>query len=193
MRLSAFISSLAFTLLAACGGSSTATKATTTPTTSTTTAPSAGTDDDSSCPVAVAGTSVTVEDTETGAALVFVTTGDENELRKRVSAMAAMHNEQHRAMGPLPTGNEAGGGHDHHAHHDMSANEHASHGAHASGSNHAGHAGGMIGVHSAASAEELSDGARLVFIVAPADIGKLQTELRTHAQHLSSGTCEMAH
>jgi hypothetical protein len=191
MRLSASISSLAFTLLAACGGSSSATKATTTPTTPTA-VPAPTTENDPSCPVSVAGTSVTVEDTDTGAALVFVTTGDEGELRKRVEAMAAMHNEQHSAMGPLPSGDEAGGAHEHHAHHahhdaSASANEHAGHGEHAK------HAGGMIGVHSAAKAEEIGDGARLVYVVAPADVAKLQTELRTHAQHLSNGTCEMGH
>lgn len=54
--------------------------------------------------------SVTVEDTDRGAALVFVTTGDVNEVRKRVAAMKDMHNEHHAAMGPLPTGAEASGG-----------------------------------------------------------------------------------
>src|SRR5262245_47252069 len=63
---------------------------------------------DPSCPVAVAGTSVTVEDSDTGAALVFVTTGDLAELRRRVAAMAQMHNDHHAAMAPLPEGGGAG-------------------------------------------------------------------------------------
>ena len=46
---------------------------------------------DPSCPVLVPGTSVTVEDTPTGAALVFVTTGDAMEVRHRVATLAAMH------------------------------------------------------------------------------------------------------
>ncbi len=180
MRLSTIVSSLAFTLLAACGGPGGTTNTITTPITSGSASSASAADDDPSCPVTVAGTSVSVEDTDTGAALVFVTTGDDDELRKRVAALAATHNEQHGAMGPLPTGDEAVGGHAHHAHH----GHHDPHGHHGGG--------GMIGVHSAASVEEILDGARLVFVVAPGDVGAIQTELRAHARHLSGGTCEMA-
>lgn len=49
---------------------------------------------DPSCPLEVPGTSLTVEDTATGAALVFVTTGDAAELHKRATAFAEMHNQQ---------------------------------------------------------------------------------------------------
>ena len=179
MRISTVLASLAFSLLAACGGSGGAPPEATTP------APTAS-DDDPSCPVTVPGTSVTVEDTDTGAALVFVTTGDAAELRTRVASLAEMHNEHHGSMGPLPTGAEAGGGHDH-----------AGHGGHAGhdmgGTEHAGHAGGMIGVHSAASTEEIDGGVRLVFVAAPGDVATIQEELRMHAQHLSSGTCKMDH
>ena len=52
------------------------------------TAPVAG---DPTCPVLVPGTSVTVEDTPTGAAFIFVTTGDVAEVRKRATALATMH------------------------------------------------------------------------------------------------------
>ena len=141
---------------------------------------------DSSCPVAVAGTSVTVEDTATGAALVFVTTGDVADVRRRVAAMAAMHNDVHGKMGPLPTGEESGG-HDHGAH--------GGHGGRAGAAGgegeHAGHAGGMISVHSRAEATDIDGGASLAFVAGGADVGKLQSELRMHAQHLSSGTCAM--
>jgi hypothetical protein len=91
-------------------------------------------------------------------------------------------------MGPLPTGDEAGGGHDHSGH-----GGHAGHHMGGDGGEHAGHAGGMITVHSATSAENLDGGARLVFVAAPADVAKLQEELRMHAQHLSSGSCKMGH
>jgi hypothetical protein len=182
-------------LLAACGGASqSAAPSTPAPHTATSPAP-APTDDDPSCPVTVPGTSVSVEDTNTGAALVFVTTGDAAELRRRVGSMATMHNEQHGAMGPLPTGNEDAG----HAGHDMHAmhGDHSAHGGHAghdmSGGEHAGHAGGMIGVHSKAAAEDIAGGARLVFIAAPNDVAKLQDELRMHAQHFAAGTCQMSH
>lgn len=140
---------------------------------------------DPSCPVAVPGTSVTVEDTDTGAALVFVTTGDVAELRRRVSELATMHNEQHGKMGPLPIGTETSA-HDHGAH-----GGHAGHGEAANGGEHAGHAGGMISVHSRAEASGIDGGARLTFVVSSADVGKIQEELRMHAQHMASGSCEM--
>jgi hypothetical protein len=166
-------------LLAACGSSAK----------STPTAKPVATDDPS-CPVSVPGTSVTVEDTAGGAALVFVTTGDTAELRKRVASMATMHNDHHGKMGPLPDGKDAGGhaGHDAHAGHaGHGGGEHAGHG----GGEHAGHAGGMIGVHSKATSVEIESGAKLAFVAGAADVGKLQSELRMHAQHLASGTCKM--
>lgn len=145
--------------------------------------------DDPSCPVSVPGTSVTAEDTAGGAALVFVTTGDTAELRKRVAAMASMHNEQHAAMGPLPDGTDTGGGH---AGHDMSG--HAAHDmSGAKGGDHAGRAGGMIGVHSKATSEDVEGGAKIAFVANGDDVAKLQSELRMHAQHLASGSCEMEH
>lgn len=51
----------------------------------------------------------------------------------------------------------------------------------------------MIGVHARASAEDIDGGARLILVVAPGDLGKVQAELRKHAQHLASGTCDMEH
>jgi hypothetical protein len=169
--------------LAACGGSSSSAGPTTTPA-------KTATADDPSCPVAVPGTSVTVEDAANGAALVFVTTGDVAEVRKRVATLASMHNEHHAAMGPLPDGTDAGGGghagHDAHAHHAGSGDAHAGHGG-----AHAGHAGGMIGVHSKATASDIDGGAKVTFVANGGDVGKLQSELRMHAQHLSAGTCQM--
>lgn len=188
MRISPVLASLTFSLLAACGGSGGTTNGPATPTATATT------DRHPSCPMAVPGTSVTVEDTDTGAALVFVTTGDAAEVRRRVGNIAEMHNKHHGSMGPLPTGNETGDGHDHASHGgpDMAG----SHGAHHAGGaqgRHSGHAGGMIGVHSAASAEEIDGGARLALVVAPADVAKLQEQLRAHAQQMSGGSCEMSH
>ncbi len=181
--------------LAACGGSA----RTAEPTTPSKTTQAAN---DPSCPVAVAGTSVTVEDASNGAALVFVTTGDVGEVRKRAAALASMHNDQHGKMGALPDGSSAGGehaghdmsghaGHDTcgHAGHDMSG--HAGHDM--SGGEHAGHAGGMIGVHSKATVTDIEGGAKISFVANAADVAKLQSELRMHAQHLASGTCAMDH
>ena len=189
--------------IAACGGASPSS------TTAATTPKAAPASSDPSCPVEVAGTSVSVEDAPTGAALVFMTTGDVAELRRRVNAMASMHNDHHGSMGPLPDGNDAGGGHaghdmSGHAGHDMSGHAghdmggHADHGTsgHAghdmSGGQHAGHAGGMIGVHSKAAASDIQGGAKISFVAGSADVAKLQSELRMHAQHFSAGTCEMS-
>jgi hypothetical protein len=166
---------LMFILLVACGGASTLPKP----------MPTAATGGDPSCPVEIAGTSVTVEDTDSGAAFVFVTTGDVAELRKRAAVMAQKHNDHHAAMGPLPDGKDAGGGHDH-AHHGDGGDDHSKH------MNHANHgSGGMIGVHSKAAASDVEGGVKVAFISGAAEIGKLQTELRMHAKHYAAGTCEM--
>lgn len=181
-------------VLAACGGGA---ARSTTASTSPKAAPSeAG---EPSCAVAVPGTSVAVEDAPTGAALVFVTTGDVAEVRRRVRAMASMHNDQHGSMGALPDGKDSGGhaGHDMsgHAGHDMGgaggqpSGDHAGHDM--SGGTHAGHAGAMIGVHSRAEASDIDGGAKISFVATNADVAKLQSELRMHAQHFSAGTCGM--
>lgn len=167
--------------VAACGGSTSSATPATAP------APAASPETDPSCPVAVPGTSVTVEDTVTGAALVFITTGDAADLRRRVGSMASMHNETHGKMGPLPTGTESAA-HDHSAHGGPAG--HGSAPAQAGGE-HAGHAGGMISVHSKAETSDVDGGARLAFVASAADVGKLQEELRQHARHLSTGTCQM--
>ncbi|MGE0396507.1 MAG: hypothetical protein AB7T06_07315 [Kofleriaceae bacterium] len=212
LPLSSLILSLS---LAACGGgSSSSTSGTTTPKV---------TSNDPSCPVAVAGTSASVEDSPTGASLVFVTTGDVADVRRRVASMASMHNEHHAAMGPMPDGKDVGGGHSGHdmsahaghdmggtkandtsghAGHDMSghaghdmgdkqANNPSGHEGHMSGGKHAGHAGGMIGVHSKATVSDVEGGAKIDFVAGSADVAKIQAELRMHAQHFASGTCEM--
>jgi hypothetical protein len=198
------IASFVLALAAACGGASTSSPAATPP-------ESTAAASDPSCPVAVPGTSVSVEDTDTGAALVFVTTGDVAELRRRVAEMARMHNDHHSKMGALPSAEAAPAGehagHAGHAGHDQPAGgEHAGHGSQPAGGKHAGHgqaaqgahehaghAGGMIGVHSQATTEDIEGGARLVFAAATADSARLRDELRMHQQHLSAGTCAMGH
>nr|MBA3393215.1 hypothetical protein [Deltaproteobacteria bacterium] len=59
------------------------------------------------------------------------------------------------------------------------------------GGEHAGHAGGMIGVHSRATATDVEGGAKIAYIAFPDGIANLQGELRVHAQHLLAGTCVM--
>jgi len=46
---------------------------------------------DPTCPLEVPGTSISVEDTNDGGALVFVTTGDAADVQKRADAFAAAH------------------------------------------------------------------------------------------------------
>ena len=69
--------------IAACGSKSSAP--------STTPAARAAATDDPSCPLLVPGTSLSVEDTTGGAALVFVTTGDPLAVRARAAKLAEMH------------------------------------------------------------------------------------------------------
>lgn len=172
----------ALLFVAACGGSSPS-KVTTTPADP---VPAA-----SDCPMDLPGTSVTVEETTTGGALVFVTTGDVAVLREHIGAWMEKHNAHHGAMGPLPTGDEQpSGGHDHHDHHG-GGGEHG-------GGEHAGHGGGgewqtMIGVHSRATSGEIDGGVRLELITFPDQIGALRDELRGHVAHLSSSGCAMGH
>jgi len=71
--------------VAGCGGKSP-------PEQRTTPAPPAKSDDPT-CPLLVPGTSLSVEDTTAGAALVFVTTGDAGAVRARAAALADMHNK----------------------------------------------------------------------------------------------------
>lgn len=149
--------------------------------------------DDPTCPVLVPGTSVTVEDTNDGAALVFVTTGDAAAVRKRATALAEMHTSHHAAMGhPGMTDNDLVAPntpkHDMHAMHDAGSDAHAGHEMKSGGP-----MGTMIATHSSATVAEIPNGARVVFAAGDAgSVAKLQSELRMHAVHLANGTCEMA-
>jgi len=57
--------------------------------------------DDPSCPLLVPGTSLSVEDTTGGAALVFVTTGDAAAVRTRATALAEMHTKHEGPSGTM--------------------------------------------------------------------------------------------
>ena len=131
---------------AACGSKAT-------PTQDTTPAPKAAATDDPTCPLLVPGTSVSVEDTTAGAALVFVTTGDAGAVRTRAVALAAMHTKHEGPSNAM---------------------------------------GMMFSPSSTAAASDIENGARVEFSAKdPAEAGKLQSELRMHAGHLTGGTCEM--
>ncbi len=57
----------------------------------TTPKPASSAASDPTCPLEIAGTSVTVEDTNDGGALVFTTTGDAAAVQARADAFAAAH------------------------------------------------------------------------------------------------------
>lgn len=183
LRLALVCSLVAFA--AACSSSST-------PSATTTPAPAAA--DNPLCPM-VAGTSITAEDTATGGALVFASTGDRDAVRARVAGWAERHNARHAAMGPLPgdDGAAAGGAmagddgamaHHHHHHHG---------GGDSGGGGGAMQMGGdpaeWIGAHSRAEVADTDDGVRITFVTFPDQVGALQGELRMHAEHLGASGC----
>lgn len=125
----------------------------------------------SMCPVAVPGTVVAAEETELGISLAFTTTDSRNvgELRRRVQAMARMH-EQHRVRGEeRGPGSKPGNG-------GMMG-------------------GGMAGrpmPPSRVTVEEIPDGARLVFEpVDPAQKEALREHVRAMAA--SEGGARVMH
>ena len=207
MKANITIGSLFLLGLAACGGAADAVEPAP-PATAGSGAKTAGAKqaDDPSCPVAVPGTSVAVQDADGGAALVFTTTGDVAGVRQRAREMVRMHNETHAKMGPLPTGDAAGGGHAQggHDHGAMGGDKAASGGDHSAhsggdqsapstGGEHSGHVGGMVQIHSHAVAEDIDGGVRVVFHPEPKQQAALRDELAKHAQHLSAGRCSMNH
>lgn len=131
------------------------------------------------CPMMVEGTTVVAEETEGGAALVFTTSGDVDELRRRVERMAEMHNR--RAMHGGTMGSEAAGG-----------STEAEHHAEAEAEGPSGQSRGMMMPRGQARAEEIEGGARLV--LTPHDPGELPA-LREHvgrmAEQMSARECPM--
>jgi hypothetical protein len=134
------VRSLALILLVACGQPAKH-EAATTP------APAAA--KDPTCPLEVPGTSLTVEDTSDGAAMVFVTTGDAGDVQARADAFASQHGT-------------------------------------ATGDTFA----AMVARTAKVTAERIEHGAKLVFT--GGDAAAIQSELRMHAGHLSTGSCAMA-
>lgn len=123
------------------------------------------------CPMSVPGTRLGAEDTTTGEALTFTTSPDQSSaLREKVHAMADMHNrhhasgEGHSGMGGMMPGGMG--------------------------------AGGMSGMQmpppSHATVEDLPDGARiLVTPNDPADLQRLQSIVRGHAEQMRQNGCGM--
>lgn len=130
------------------------------------------------CPMSVPGTKISAADTATGEALTFTTSPDQAPvLREKVHAMADMHN-RHHASGDAGHGGMGGmmGG-----------------GGRAGGGMAAGGMGGMqMPPPSRAAVEDLPDGARiLVTPKDPADLQRLQSSVRMHAEHMQQHGCGM--
>lgn len=85
-------SALLVVVLAACGGHAQSPPPA---------APTTGPASDPTCPLEVPGTSIAVEDTPDGGALVFVTTGDVAAVRKSVSALSDAHDHRGTAHGDM--------------------------------------------------------------------------------------------
>jgi hypothetical protein len=179
--------------LALAGAACTHRGATTPSTPQASTAATPSQDMDAMCPMNVPGTKVSAEDTATGAAFTFTTTPDQVQaLRDRVSAMAEMHNRHHAAMGEHGSmqGSAGAGG--------MHGDAQGSAGMHGSMHGGAGTEGGAEGmgmpVAARASAEDVDGGARLVLTPNdPADLPKLQSMVRAHAEHMEQSGCPMMH
>ncbi len=130
------------------------------------------------CPMDVPETKVTANDTATGEALTFTTTsGQVDELRRRVHAMADLHN-QHMAReaatqsGTAQQGTGAGESQDMKGH-------------------HGGH-GMMPGSH--ASVEDVDSGARVNVVPDdPAQADRVRTMVSRYADHMQSQGCGMMH
>lgn len=119
--------------------------------------------DDPSCPLLVPGTTVSVEDADQGIALVFVTTGDAADVRKRAATLADVNNAHHGKL--------------------------ADHGDHAA----PGGMGAAFATASTAAASDVPGGSRVTFTAgSPDTVSALQSEVRMHAHHLSgASSCEM--
>lgn len=131
------------------------------------------------CPMRVPGTTVSVSDTEAGVAVVFRTSGDVTDLRRRVRHMAEMHNRPHAegemacCRGMMDGGQETGG-----------TPERGGR--------------GMMGmsrdgmVPATAAAENVDGGARIVLTPEdPSQLGALRTHVHDHAERMAQGECPM--
>lgn len=138
------------------------------------------------CPMQVSGTTARAEDVEGGAAIVFTTSGDVAELRRRVAHMAEMHErrggEAHgRGMGMM------GGPH-----------SHAGQSGEAGGPAQQGASPGGMGMRgrmmppATARSEAIEGGARLVLTPRdPADLTRLREHVAQHSQMMEAGHCPM--
>lgn len=128
------------------------------------------------CPMDVPGTTVAAADTPDGESITFTTSsGQVDELRRRVHALAEMHN-QHMAA-------HAG------------AQPEADAQAQGTGSGEGEHRHGrMMPPTSRATVEDVDNGARIsIAALDPAQAPQLRTMVRMHAEHMQQSGCGMMH
>ena len=113
------------------------------------------------CPMDIPGARVSATDTADGETLTFTANDQAAELRSRVHAMAEMHNRHHAAG---EHGTMMGGG----------------------------KAGGPMMPPSHVTVADLDDGASITVTPdAPADLQKVQTMVRMHAERMQQNGCAM--
>ncbi len=144
----------------------------------------------------VPGTQISAVDTVSGESLTFTTTPDRAaELQRRVHGMADMHNQHHAAGGMMGgsmhegmMGNAGAGG-------TMGGSMHEGMMGHAgAGGTTGGTSGMMMPPPSHTAVVDLPNGARVdVTPEAPADLERLQSAVRQHAQHMQQSGCGMMH
>jgi hypothetical protein len=124
------------------------------------------------CPMQVPDTTVSATDTLDGEALTFTTSsGQVAELRRRVRAMADMHNQHHASATTTMQGGTGHGG--------MMGGAAMGHGE-------------MMPPPSRAAVQDVDDGARIVVAPnEPAQAAHLRSAVRLHAQHMQREGCGM--
>lgn len=122
------------------------------------------------CPMAVPGTSVAAQDTPEGEAITFSTSsGDVNELRRRVRTMSEMHDGHHMGGDTASMGQGAGGS-------AMGSDVHES----------------MTAPTSRATVSDVEGGARVDIVpVDPTQVEQVRAAARTHAEHMQREGCAM--
>lgn len=126
------------------------------------------------CPMGVPGTQVSAVDEINGSTLTFTARGQVAELQRRVHAMVKMHN-QHHAGGDTHEGMPKGG---------MMGGDHMMGGDQKMG--------GMMMPPSHATVFDLENGASIKLMPTnEADLQKLQSAVRMHAQRMQQNGCEM--
>jgi len=153
--------------------------------------------EDIACPMQVAGTTVHAEETTSGPALAFATTGDVNELRSRVQRMAAEHNRAVARSSNAPSHVDNPAANDMTKDGMMNTSPETA--------NSPSLQGGSIGTQGVmpqgkgaapmgkAREEDIESGARLVFAVEDASqLDQLRERVHANAQRLAAGKCPMA-